>query len=257
VRIPQFVREVIWSFYPPRYKELSEKKFRESLTYMSKVLLFSFLIAGMFMLPSVFTLKSTIESEFDKFTAFTLEGNVSQSAPLAIPSTQPWIVIDKNNNRTLSSELFVIDQETVQYRFLNKGSISQELLKTPSQAIDRVSGFAATMLLMILPGIIFFLYVRMWLKYLLIIVVFATVFSFISELTKFKVKWKPMLNIATHGLTLLIPLEVLAMAISSKFLIPIIPFLGISIFGVSLLILSVFMVLGIIGCHMKGKRKRK
>lgn len=255
MKIPPFVREVVWSFYPPRYKELSEKRFRESLKYLSKVLLVAFLIAGVFLLPSVATLKGTIEDEFSKFSGFTIESNITQSAPIAVPPGKPLVTVDLNAERVLAEELFVIDNSTVQYRLLKIGSIPQELLKQPSQSVPRVSGFFTVLLIMLLPGIALFLYVRMWLKYLLMILVLGTFVFLIMELTKFRVKYRQALNIATHALTPVVFLEVIAGVFSASFLIPVVPFLGVKLYAISAGIMLVLMLMGVTGVRLgKGKK---
>lgn len=255
MKIPPFVREVVWSCYPPRYKELSEKSFRDSLKYMSKVLFVAFLLAGILFLPQMFTLKGDIEEGFSKFSSFTIQDNITQTAPILIPEAHPLIMVDLNSNLTLSEELFVIDKETVHYRFINKGSIPIDLLKSPGQSTSRVAGFATIVMLMLLPGIALFLYIRMWLKYFLVLLVMGTFMFVVMELTKFKLKWKQMLNIAAHAMTLIIFIEVISAALYTKFLIPIIPFLGVKIYAISLLALAVLMVLGIVGTKIKGKKR--
>jgi len=224
---------------------------------MSKVLLLAFLICSIFFIPTILTLKTEIQQEFSKFTAFQIETNISQSAPINIPQARPWIVVDTNTNLTLTEELFVIDNENVHYRFLNKGTISQMLLKSPGQAVPRVSSFATILLLMWLPGIVLFLYLRMWIKYFLIVFLTGTLFFIIMELTRFKLKWKQMLNVAAHASTLVILIEVIMAAVSTTMLIPLVPFLGIKIYALSLALLGILMIFGIVGCKFEDKKKKK
>jgi len=257
MKIPNFIKEVIWAFYPPRYKQLADKKFRHSLKYMSTVLLIAFLIAGILFLPKIFMLKSTIQDELSKFETLRLDGNITQTAPVTIPKTNPWVVVDLNANRTLTKEILVIDKETVQYRFLGIKSIPREQLKEPSAYKPRASGFFAIMLLLTLPGIVLLLFLRMWLKYFFLIIAFGTFFFLISELSKFRLKWKQMLNIASHALTAVIFIEVIAAVFTTIFLLPIFRFLGVSVFAVTLLVFAGMMIFGIAGYHFEGHRRHR
>lgn len=256
MKIPEFLKEVVWSFFPPRYKQLADKPFRKSLTYLSKVLLIAFLLAGLLYLPKLFLMKDVMQDEFSKFTSFKLDGEVTQTDKISIPRHNPWLVIDLNNNLTLTKEIFVIDKENVQYRFLNTQSIKREQLKDFSANKAKVSSFLTTVLIMLLPGITILLYIRMWLKYLLMIFVFGTLLFVIMELSKFRLKWKQMLNIAAHSLTLIIFIEVISAALTTAYLIPVMRFLGVSIYAVTTLIFVFLIVVGVVGYNVEAHRKK-
>jgi len=256
MHVPEFIKEVVWSFFPPRYKQLADKPFRKSLGYMSKILLIAFILAGLLYIPKLFLMKDVMEEEFGKFGAFKLDGEVVQNDKITVPRHNPWLVIDLNNNLTLTKEIFVIDKNNVQYRFLNTKSIPREQLKDFGANKARVSGFLTMILIMLLPGIAILLYIRMWLKYLLLIFVFGTLFFIIMELSKFRLKWKQMLSIASHALTAVIFIEVISAAITTAYLIPVMRFLGVSIYAITTIIFAFLMVVGIIGYNFEAHRRR-
>jgi hypothetical protein len=235
---------------------LADKPFRKSLVYLSKVLLIAFILAGLLYVPKLFLLKGVMQDEFSKFSSFKLDGEVTQTDRISIPHHNPWLVIDLNSNLTLTKEIFVIDKENVQYRFLNTQSIKREQLKDFSANKAKVSGFLTTILVMLFPGIAILLYIRMWLKYLLMIFVFGTLFFIIMELSKFRLKWKQALNIAAHSLTSIILIEVISAALTTTYLIPVMRFLGVSIYAVTTLIFALMMVIGILGYNIETHRKK-
>src|SRR5574341_1514467 len=244
MQVPEFIKEVVWSFFPPRYKQLADKPFRKSLGYMSKVLLIAFIIAGLLYIPKLFLMKDVMEEEFGKFSVFKLDGEVVQTDKITVPRHNPWLVIDLNNNLTLTKEIFVVDKQNVQYRFLKTNSIPREQLKDFAANKARVAGFLTIILIMLLPGIALLLYIRMWLKYLLLILVFGTLFFIIMELSKFRLKWKQMLCIAAHSLTAVIFIEVISAALTTVYLIPVMRFLGVSIYAITTIIFAFLMVVG-------------
>jgi hypothetical protein len=256
MKVPEFIKEVIWAFFPPRYKQLADKPFRKSLGYMSKVLLIAFILAGLLYVPKLFLMKDIMEEEFAKFSSFKLYGEVVQTDKITVPRHNPWLVIDLNNNLTLTKEIFVIDKNNIQYRFLNTNSIPREQLKDFSANKARVAGFLTVILIMLLPGISILLYIRMWLKYLLFIFVFGTFFFIVMELSKMRLKWKQMMNIAAHALTGIIFVEVISAVFTTAYLIPVFRFLGVSIYAITTIIFAFLMVVGVIGYHIEDRRRR-
>jgi len=251
MQIPGFIKEVVWSLYPPRYRQLANKNFSQSLRYLSRMLLIAFVIAGLILLPKIALMKDQIQDELGKFEVFKITGEVTQNDAIAIPATNPWVRVDLNSNLTLTREIFVVDKETVQYRFLGIKSLPREQLKEPSTYSPRVSGFFFMIILFMLPGIALLLYVRLWLKYLLMILAVGTFFFLIMELSKLRLKWKQMLNIGAHALTVVILVEVISSAFSTAYLMPVLRFLGVNIYAASLILYAVLMVVGIVGYHMK------
>lgn len=257
MRVPDFIKEVVWSFYPPRYRQIADKSFLKSLSYMSKVLIIAFLIAGILFAPKLFLLKDNIESELSKFEGFSVSGNVTQSSPIVIPRHNPWVVVDLNSNLNLSKEIFVIDKDSFKYRFISPRSIPRDQLKNLSSNRPAVSGFLTALLVMLLPGIVLLLYIRMWIKYFLFILVFGTLFFIIMELSKFRLHWKQMLNIASHSLTAVIFIEVVSSAVTTVYLLPVMRFLGLNIYAVTVILLAGLMVVGIVGYHIEDFRRRR
>lgn len=260
MQIPEFIKELVWTFYPPRYKQLSEQPLRKSLFFMSKILLIAFLITGVLYLPKVALLKGTIEDELSKFEMFKLEGNVTQSDAVTIPRHNPWVVIDLNRNLTLTKEFFVIDQNTVQYRVFSPRTVPREQLKDIKEYRASASRFFTIVLLLMLPGIALLLYIRTWLKYYFILLVMASFFFVITELTRHRLKWKQVANIVAHTLTPVIFIEVISSFATTAFLLPIVRFLGINIYLVTMVILMAFTVAAIAGCqyelHKESKHKK-
>ena len=260
MQIPEFIKELVWTFYPPRYKQLSEQPLSKSLLFMSKILLVAFLITGVLYLPKVALLKGTIEDELGKFDVFKLEGNVTQSDAVNIPRHNPWVVIDLNKNLTLTKEFFVIDKTTVQYRVFSPRTIPREQLKDIKEYRTNASRFFTIVLLLMLPGIALLLYLRTWLKYFFIVLVMSSFFFVITELTRHRLKWKEVANIVTHTMTPVILIEVISSFATTAYLLPIIRFLGINIYLVTTVILMAFTVLAIIGCqyeiHNESKHKK-
>jgi len=257
MKLPEFIKEVIWSFYPPRYLELSQQKLWKSTKYVSKVLLIAFLLAGLLYIPKLFILKGTVQDELGKFSDFRLSGNVTQTAPVSIPNHKPFVVMDLNANLTLTQEIFVIDKDNLQYRWFGIKKVPLEELKDISGHKTEVSGFITAMIILMLPAIAILLYIRAWLKYYLLVMVLGSLFFIIFELTRFKLRWKEMLNVSMHALTAIILIETISAPIATAYLLPVTRFLGVNIYAITTLAFAVLMIIGIVGAKTVEYLKKK
>jgi len=255
MRVPEFIKEVVWSLYPPRYRQIADKSFFHSIKYMTKILFFAFIVASIFFIPSALLLPESVESGLSKFGEFSFSASINQSDKVSIPSRNPWVVVDLNNNVSLSKEFFVVDESSVQYRLLKVNNVPREQFRDIIKDKNMMSSFIGTVLLLMLPGIALLLFIRMWIKYFVLILVAGTFFFLICELSKFRLKWKQMLNVVAYALTPIIFLEVISAGISTKYLIPVLRFLGINVYLISLLILSVVVIMGVIGYHIEARKK--
>lgn len=257
MQLPEFIKEVIWSLYPPRYHELSDQKFRKSLKYMSKILLIAFLLAGLLYIPKLFFMKGGIQDELGKFSQFSFSGTVTQTEPVSIPHHKPFVVMDMNSNLTLTQEIFVIDKDNIQYRWFGVKRVPLNDFKDISGHKAEVSGFLAALITMLLPGIAILLYIRAWLKYFFLVLIIGTLLFIIFELTRFRMRWKQMLNIGMHALTLVILIETVSAPISAAYLLPVKRFIGVNIYAVTTLLLAALMIFGIVGAQVVEKLKQK
>lgn len=256
VRVPEFIKEVVWSCYPPRYRQLADRKFGQSVKYMSKVLAFALLVAGVLLLPKLALMPETVRGELGNFNVFRVGGNVSQSAPVAVPHRNPWLVVDLNSNVTLTEEVMVVDGDDVQYRLFGIKSMPLEQLKNPAGHVPAVSGFVTAMIFLLLPGVVLLLFIRMWLKYFLLLVLAAVVFFVVLELTKFRLRWKQMLSIAAHALTAVIVVEVIVGSVAAVVLVPLFRFVGVNVYALTLVGFAALMVMGVVGYHIGDFRKK-
>ncbi|MBI4146016.1 DUF1189 family protein [Candidatus Woesearchaeota archaeon] len=256
--LPEFVKELIWTFYPPRYKELSELHLHRSLGFMSKILFLVFILTGILFLPKVFMLRGTIESELSKFDVFSVSGNVSQSDRVNVPRSNPWVVVDLNKDLNLSKELFVIDKDDIQYRFFGIKRIPREQVRELSNNRAAASRFLAIMLLLMLPGVALLLYLRAWLKYFLMVLVFGTFFFIVLDLTKYRLRWKQMLNVAAHAVAPIILIETISAFATTAYLVPLkLRFVGLSFYAVTLVLFAIVMVVAVVGCQVVEHKKKR
>lgn len=259
MKLPQFLKEVIYAFHPLKYKQFSQKPVYKSLIFTTKVLLIAFLLAGILFLPKIFLLKSTIENELTKFGDLRFSAKVEQNSEFTVPKNNPWVRVDMNNNLTLKDELFVIDKDTVQYRFLSPVKLERNQLKEASLYRPEASKFISTLIILLIPGVALLLFIRLWLKYFLLILAVGTLFFLITDLTRYKMKWRNMISSASHAITPVILLEVASSAITTMYLFPIpnFRFLGLKMYGVTLIIFAIMMIFAVLACRIEDYREKR
>jgi len=256
--VSQFIKEVAYSFHPLRYQYLSDKKYRSSLFFMSRIIMIAIILAAVLAVPKLFAFKSGIQDELGKFTSFTISGNVSASAPVNIPSTNPVTVIDLATNNTIGDETFLITKDKIHYRFFGLKSIDIDNLKDVTANQAAVSGFLTVLLLLFLPAFGLLLFLSLFIKYFILTLLASLAFFVLLELTHFRLKFKQMLSVTCHAATIGILLEVLSMPFSTSYLIPTIKFLGTYVYLIPLAVfLAYTLVVIILTYYDKKPKKRK
>ncbi|RMD58536.1 DUF1189 domain-containing protein [Candidatus Woesearchaeota archaeon] len=257
MRVPEFLKEVIRSFYAPSYKHLARRPFLQSLKYMSKTLLIAVAISSLFFIPQILLIGGSIERQLSNFESLTLSANASQASALIVPSRNPWIIVDLANNRTLSEELLVIDANKVQYRMFKIKEIPRAQFKNPTEHSKNIASVVRNLAILLAPGIALLIYIRLWLKYLLMIIAMGTLFFILLDLTRYKHKYKEMLSIAAHAITPVIFIELISAPLTAIHLLPVGKFLGLNIYLTSIILFAGMMIYGIVGSFLPGKEKQK
>lgn len=247
----QFFKEVVWCFYPPRYKILCTKKLRSSLKFMSLVLFFAFIIAAVLYAPKLITLKSSIEDQLDNFVLFNINANFTTSAPVKIPYSRPLFIIDSAEEHNISNELFIFSQDKIKYRFFGKHSVPLSTFKDVKANKKRASAFFSVLFILLLPSIFILLYFKFWIKYFLIIYLISFILFILLELTHWRLKFRQILNIACHTSIIMIVLELVSAPFGTAYLLPLVKFLGINIYAVTLVLFAFFTVAGVIFANKK------
>ncbi|OYT31551.1 hypothetical protein DRJ22_00360 [Candidatus Woesearchaeota archaeon] len=248
------LKEVIWSFYPPRYKQLCNQKVRSSLKFLSSILFVSFILASVLFLPKIVTIRSAIEHEIDKFSVFDIKADVSTSAPVVIPSNNPLFVVDASSDRNISKEFFVVTKDSVKYRLFGRHSVPLSGFKNIKESKRIVSGFLSVLAVLMLPSVFILLYIKFWIKYFLIVFFVSLVLFILFELTRWRLKFRQVFNIACHTVLVMVVLEVVSAPFGTRYLFPFLKFLGVNVYAVSLALFSVFTVAGFVFVNVKKKK---
>ena len=240
-----FLLEFIESLVPAKYVELCERRSRHALAFVVKLLVSSLLLMSLGALPLLIGLPVILESHLSAFTNLTLSGDVEMSAPVRIPEENTQIVIDTTGaTKEMTSEKLLITADAFYFKpfffTMEKVPINQV------GDIKATKGFWKSLIILVtliaFPGVLLVMFGMLFVKYVFLAVVFATLVFVLFDLTTYKLEFRKMFRIACYALTPMVLLEVIATPWGSGFLVPL-P--GLRLFGLDFYLVSFVLYLGL------------
>jgi hypothetical protein len=240
-----FFAELGQSFTPSHWVEISERPAGKGVSFFTKVLLLAFLLMILIAIPKLIKLPGEISSQLNKFDALQLSGNFTMSSPIKLPELDPLFVFDTSGAFTeLSEERVLITSEKIFYRpFFGTHYVNTEQLKDLKRNRENVKRFLAALVFFVLPSIVFYAFVTVWLKYFLMILTLSIVLFVLLDLTHWRRTWKELFVVTCYASTLPVLAEVIVGAVNPKLLIPIVSIAGlVQLYLAPAVILSVLAI---------------
>ncbi|MEM2916525.1 MAG: DUF1189 family protein [Candidatus Woesearchaeota archaeon] len=255
----KFFRELGQSFLPSRWDEISRKTAANGISFFTKVLLLAFVLMMLLAVPSLVKLPGEISSQLGKFDVLQLSGNFTMSSPIKLPKTDPLIIFDTSGAHTeLTTERVLVTKDKIFYRpFLKTHSQYTEQLKDLKRNREQVKRFLAALVFFVLPSVIFYAYIIVWLKYFLMILTLSIVLFVLLDLTHWRRTWKELFVISCHVSTLPVIAEVIVRAVNPRLLVPVLNISGIvRIYLIPAVILFVLAVGAALCVHYNRKEEK-
>ncbi len=251
----EFVKEVAYSLNPLKYKTLIEHSPWKATRFMFKILIIFFIISTIIMAPKLVDFQDSVRRQLLKVDSVHISGNFSVSEPITIPEKDPLLIVDttgKHNN--IGDERLLLTKEDIQVRpigdiiKINYSEFSQ--FNKIAEPVSQIVFFIA---LLIMPTILILIFLLLFLKYFLIAFVFSASFYIILDLAFFQTKFKRILTTAIYSTILLIPIELIFIAINEEYLMPIQDFYKLKLYLISSLIYLVFFLVNsvVVGHYVK------
>lgn len=224
----QFLDEVWQTFFPSHWAEISERSMGNGIGFFSKVLLAAFVVMMLVHIPVLIKMPSFISEQLSKFDTLRLAGNFTMSSPIKLPRSEPVVIFDTSGAYTeLTSERVLITQNKVYYRpFFKTHSVNTEELKDLRNNREQVKAFLAVLVFFLLPSILVYAYIAVWLKYFLMILTLAVMVFLLLDLTHWRRTWKELFVLSCYVSTLPVLAEVIVGAINPDLLIPVLNIAG-------------------------------
>jgi len=254
-----FFKEAWESFTPSHWAEISGRTAGNGISFFSKVLLLAFVIMVLLAIPALVKMPKTISEQLGKFDVLQLSGNFTMSSPIKLPNSEPLFVFDTSGAFTeLTSERVLVTQEKIFYRPLfGTHYVNTEQLKDLKNNSDNVKKFLAALVFLILPSIVFYAFVFVWLKYFLMIVTLSIILFVVLDLTHWRRTWKELFVVTCYASTLPVLAEVIVGAINPKLLVPVLSIAGlVQIYLIPAVVLALLSI-GAAMCVYYNKEEEK
>lgn len=254
----QFLSEVWQTFSYAHWAEICKRPAGKGLGFFSKVLVVAFFVMLLLAIPTFIKLPKEISEQLAKFEVLQFSGNFTMTSPIKMPKNEPVVIVDTSGAYTeLTSERLLITKDKVLYRPLFKTvELSTAELKDWKRNREPVNAFLAVLAFFLLPSIVFYAYVAVWLKYFLMILTLSIITFVLLDLTHWRRTWKELFVIGCYVSTLPVLVEVIVGSINPAFLIPVLDFWGIvKLYLVPAVLLAV-LALGATLCAYYDKKEK-
>ena len=249
-----FIKDLINLVNTNGFFDFTIHSFRKSVVFFSKFLVFAFVFMFFLYIPTVVSFSSYFGHQMEKFNSLSVSGNFSVMSPVYFPERDSLLVVDDTGlHNKLKNERFLITKDALKYKFfgqeyLVKGEEFSDILKNQSNFAMLFSAVA----LLFLPSFIFWAYVFAWLKYFLTILLLASIFFTLFDLTHFRNRWTIFFNISVIAGIVPILLETVSTPFSTNYLFLIVQLVGIDVYLVPLVIHSILIVVFGFVLHYSG-----
>ncbi len=253
----RFLNELWQTFLPSHWDEISERSMGRGIGFFSKMLLLAFIVMILVHVPMLIKMPSFISEQLSKFDTLRMSGNFTMSSPIKLPRSEPLVIFDTSGAYTeLTTERVLITQDKIFYRPLFKTrSVSTEELKDLKNNREQVKAFLAMLVFFLLPSVLFYAYIAVWLKYFLLIFTLAIIVFLVLDLTHWRRTWKEVFVIACYVSTLPVLAEVIVGAINARWLIPVLNLSGLlTLYLIPAVVLSLLTIGGAL-CVAQNKKE--
>lgn len=248
MKLPNFLKEIIYSFNPVFLDKSANKHFKHAVGYFTMILAFAFVIMMLLYVPQVGLLPGFVSEQISKFDTLNVSGKVNMNTPINIPEKKPLLTIDMTGKDVKpASQRVIITKDYVLYSLLKgpqKVGTKQVLEPTAHKPI--VSQLLALLIIFILPSVVFYSFIALWLKYFLLIMITGTLIFFLSELTHYRKKWIKTIKLTCFAAGPVIAVEVISIPINTDWLIPLIRIAGIPLYLIGIIALLVLSGLTVV-----------
>ncbi|MBD3303710.1 DUF1189 domain-containing protein [Candidatus Woesearchaeota archaeon] len=251
MKAPNFLKEIIHSFNPRKLDKFTNRSFGHCIGYFTMILAFSFVIMMVCYAPQVGLLTGFVSEQISKFDALNVSGSVDMSTAIHVPEKKPVLTIDMTGEDVKpAAQRVIITKDYVWYNLL-KGTqkVKTRHLLEPTKNKPVVSQVLALFIIFILPSIVFYSFIALWIKYFLLILIIGTLAFLLVDLTQYRKKWVKTLKLACFAAAPVIAIEVISIPFNTDWLIPLFRIVGIPIYVIGIVLLLVLTMLIVILTH--------
>lgn len=239
------------AFYPHAYIELKHRTFRESVRFLSSVVLIAYFVMIAIAAPKLVYLSSYLDGQFTKFDKFNIQLDIKMSEPIVVTEKEPMIVLTNigddaanitYNKLLITGEKIYFKESFSKIKEINYKEYLDVLGKKESIRKILVAGFY-----LMIPTAVFLLYVLSFFKYAVLALFTGILGYLISRLVRYEISPRESIVTAFYSATLMVFLEVATFPLQiSSYLLKIPVYAGISIAVVPLAVFFTIYIISMI-----------
>ncbi|MFH1669296.1 MAG: hypothetical protein ABIA62_05185 [Candidatus Woesearchaeota archaeon] len=225
-----FFKTVWLALNPWRYGELKEKTSWMLMKYFFSFVLLAFIAAVVLMLPTIAGFVSTQMSHFDRLE---VKFNTSMNSAIVFPERDPFVTLDtRKSEGTLKEGRILITDDNLYYKM--------PLSKVKKEAVGGYKDLVAneeilmTLVLLMLPSILFLFYLLYAIKIFLFILLATLVCFVIIRLVKFDASFSEIFRTGLLAATPMIIIDLIRL-----------PF-GLNLYYAQYIAFFIFFIVGVI-----------
>lgn len=245
-----FLSSMLKSLNPKYYLDLGEKKLGNAVRYFFALVAIMFLVMAVISIPQLMFIKSDMDKSLLDISKFKVDASLATKAPVFIPKNSPILTIDTTGNKTWDKELVFITDKTISYNAFGKKkeiSLSTYDLENNRKGTENA---VSSLILFMLPSIIFFYYAAYALKYLAIIIGTALAAFLFAKLMRNGITINQALALSFYTSTIMIIIEILTIPFFIKdYLITYSTFIGINF---SLIAITAYLTFYVTAIRLNG-----
>ena len=234
------------SFTFKHYLELGEKDVGRAFRYFLTLLVFSFFVLLLLLIPQAVDIGSNMQTNALSIGQLRLDAKLATKGPVMLPSKSPWLTLDTTGNKTMQTEHVMITEKGLIYNLWNQNQTlafsTYDFANSRDMSVQILLGF----FLLLLPGILLFYFLAYLLKYLLLLIPLCLVSFLLAKTFKSQISFAQTLMLAFYAATPMVLLEILTAPFFVKqYLFSYVPFMGVQFSAVAFGLFFIYFVTAI------------
>lgn len=243
----EFFRTVPKALYPHAYMELQHRGLRQVIRYLLSIIFIAYILMLAIAIPKLINLSNYLDEQFPKFERLDFAVNIQTKEPIVITDKDPWVIIDtKGASANLTYNKLLITEQKIYFRESFNKLIEinyMDYLNILSKK-DTIRKLFVLLFYLMIPMIIFLLYLLSLIKYAIMIALISISTYLIARLLKYEIGFREAIISCAYASTIMVMLEIISLPLQiSQFLLVIPVYSGISIAVVPLaLFLTIYII---------------
>ncbi|MBN1386655.1 DUF1189 family protein [Candidatus Woesearchaeota archaeon] len=215
-----FFRTFFHAFNPMLYRELANRPCKKVVSYYLSLIFIVFIIVTLIALPQIIGMSSFLQDQISHFSEFSVDITQKMDSPIILPEKDSMFILDTAGTIDISGYstpfMYITNKEIMTRCWFRENHIMLDDYSDVAGNSQRISSLLTTVLILMLPSLIFFAYMFFALKYLIIILIASLLVFILIRLLKFEIYYKEVLKVGFYASTVMVVVEIVGKILFSR-----------------------------------------